>query len=110
MPTPTPQELFDRMAARLAAEPYRTAGLDAAFQFEIEGPDGGRWYLEAVHGRAEVARGLVERPTMTARMSQAVLADLGTGGLAGEDAFRGGAVHVEGETTLEIYLGALLGP
>jgi hypothetical protein len=26
MPTPSPQELFDRLVARLAAEPYRTAG------------------------------------------------------------------------------------
>lgn len=110
MLSPTPQELFDRMAARLAAEPYRAAGLDAVFQFEIGGPEGGQWYLRAVHGRAEVGRGLVERPTVTARMSQSVLADLGTGTLAGDDAFRAGAVQVEGETTLEIYLGALLGP
>jgi hypothetical protein len=43
MPTPSPQELFDRPVARLAAEPYRTAGLDAAFQFDIGGPAGGRW-------------------------------------------------------------------
>jgi hypothetical protein len=43
MPTPSPQELFDRLVAQLAAEPYSTAGLDVAFQFDIGGPAGGRW-------------------------------------------------------------------
>jgi hypothetical protein len=109
MPTPSPQELFDRLVARLAAEPYRTAGLDAALQFDIGGPAGGRWYLKAAHGRVQVGHGLVERPTLTARMSQTVLADIASGRLSGEDAFRS-AVQLEGETTLGIYLGGFFGP
>jgi len=102
---PTPQELFDCLAMRLDAKPSLTVGLDAAFQFDISGPAGGQWYLKAIHGSVEVGRGLVERPTMTARMTQAVLVDIATGKISGQDAFRGGKIEVEGEATLEIYLG-----
>lgn len=102
---PTPQELFDCLATRLAARPGLTAGLDAAFQFDISGPAGGRWYLKAIRGSVEVGRGAVDRPTITARMSQAVLTDIATGDVSGQDAFRAGRIQVEGESTLEIYLG-----
>lgn len=102
---PTPQQLLDCLAVRLNANPSLTAGLDAAFQFDISGPAGGQWYVKAIHGSVEVGRGLVGRPTMTARMTQAVLVDIATGTTTGQDAFRGGRIEVEGEATLEIYLG-----
>jgi putative sterol carrier protein len=102
---PTPQELFDRLAVHLAATPGLTAGLDAAFQFDISGPAGGQWYLKAIHGSVEVGRGVVERPTMTAHMTQAILTDIACGAISGQDAFRSGRIQVEGEATLEIYLG-----
>lgn len=107
---PTPQKLFDCLAVRLAEKPGLTAGLDAAIQFDIGGPDGGSWYLKAVHGRVEVGRGEVERPNMTARMSQAVLVEIAAGATSAQDAFRSGRIEVEGESTLEVYLGHFFGP
>jgi putative sterol carrier protein len=106
---PTPQELFDCLAMRLAARPGLTAGLDAAFQFDISGPAGGTWHVKAVHGDVEVGRGPVERPTITARMSQAVLQDIATGTVSGQEAFSSGRIRVEGEATLEVYLGQFFG-
>jgi putative sterol carrier protein len=52
-----------------------------------------------------VGRGPVERPTMTAHMSQAVLQEIATGTTSEQDAFSSGRIRVEGEATLEIYLG-----
>jgi hypothetical protein len=46
---------------------------------------------------------------VTARMSQAVLADIASGRLSGEDALRV-AVQLEGETTLGVYLGEFFAP
>jgi putative sterol carrier protein len=102
---PTPQELFDSLAVRLAANPGLTTGLDAAFQFDISGPHGGQWYVKANNGCVEVGRGTVDQPTMTAHMTEEVLVDIATGVTSGQDAFCTGRIKVDGEATLEVYLG-----
>jgi alkyl sulfatase BDS1-like metallo-beta-lactamase superfamily hydrolase len=107
---PNPQKLFDRLPVNLAGQPVLTAGLDAAFQFDISGPDGGQWYLKVVHGSVEVGRGLVERPTMTAHMSQALLTELAAGRISGHEAVRAGRIDLEGDATLEVYLGHFFRP
>lgn len=106
---PTPQELFDQLGQRLASKPSLTTGLNATFQFDISGPQGGQWYVRANNGSAEVSEGTVPDPNMTAHMTDEVFVDVATGNISGQEAFFTGKIKVDGEATLGIYLGQFFG-
>lgn len=105
----TPQDLFDESAKRLEAEPYRTEGLTAIYQFEIAGENGGQWYIKIVEGKAEIVKGSAEGNDVTVLMKASDFVDMGTGKLSGQEAFMSGKLRVKGNIGLGMRLADIMG-
>jgi putative sterol carrier protein len=105
----TPETLFDESAKRLDAEPYRTEGLTATYQFDISGEDGGYWFITIVNGKAEIVKGLLEHPDVTVTMKSSDFVNMGTGKLSGQEAFMSGKLRVKGNIGLGMRLADIMG-
>src|SRR5690606_17590350 len=55
---PTPASIFEHMAARVAADPKLPAKVNARFQFDLAGEQGGSWVVDMT-GAGEVRTGTV---------------------------------------------------
>src|SRR6266704_3785071 len=96
----TPRSLFSELGKVLAAEPSRTAGVTALYQFDISGDQGGYWYVDIVEGKAEVGEGQVNNPGCTITMRDADYVALATKQVSGALAFMTGKLRVKGDAVL----------
>jgi 3-hydroxy-3-methylglutaryl CoA synthase/NAD(P)-dependent dehydrogenase (short-subunit alcohol dehydrogenase family)/putative sterol carrier protein len=87
--------IFDGMTEHFQAD--KAAGLDLVFQYEITGPDGGKWSVVIKDGACEVSEGAHERPTTTIIMSDEDFVALIDGRLNAMQAFTSGKLKVEGD-------------
>ena len=108
MAEPTPDQLFNEMGAKLAADPNRTAGMTASYQFHITGDGGGEWYLRIVDGKPEVSKGTLEKADVVQTMTAEDYVALATGKVPGQELFFSGRMKVEGDGFLGMKLGQIL--
>jgi len=106
----TPQEIFDRSAARVAAEPRRTRRAEGVYQFDVQGEHGGTWTVVIGEGCADVSRRATERPDVTVRMEERDFVDMFTGRLNGGLAFLQGRISVRGNIGKAMRLADVFGP
>jgi len=107
---PSPAQIFDRQAERLALEPERTAGWRARYQFEIAGQGGGDWTIDVTDGSVAVVRGRQGAPDVTVAMDADDFVAMNTGALDGGDAFFRGKLRVKGDLGKAMRLSDLLAP
>lgn len=105
----TPHEIFEHTGRLLAAEPHRTEGLTATYQFDIDGEGGGSWTLAVVEGAARVSPGPADQPDVVVLMEAQDFVDLSNGRLNGQDAFLEGRMRVLGQAGLGMRLATILG-
>jgi|ERR1035438_3711455 putative sterol carrier protein len=105
----TPQEVFDDMASQLAAQPDRTEGLTATYQYVVEGEHGGKWTLMIDNGKSEIRTGTAGHPDVTITIDEADLLAMAQGEFNGTEAFMTGKLRVEGNPVLGMQLGRILG-
>jgi len=104
----TTAEIFAGIGAKAAANPAGLAGLNANFQFELSGDDGGTWHANVAGGKIEVAEG----PT-TANVTILMSADhfkaMVAGTLNATQAFMTGKLKIKGDMSLAMRLQSILG-
>jgi len=105
----TPQEVFDDMAGTLAANPDRTEGLTATYQYTVHGDHGGMWTLIIDDGKSEMRPGAAEDPDVKINIDEADLLGMARGEFTGTEAFMTGKLRVEGNPVLGMQLGRILG-
>jgi len=90
-------------------DPKRTAGINATYQFNIEGDGGGDWYVELVDGAPTVAEGAAENPNITLSASTQDWLDIVNGKLSGQSAFLTGRLKLKGDVALAMKLQSIMG-
>jgi len=82
----------------------KAAGMNAVYQFNIDGPDGGQWAVKIADGDASVTEGASESPNITITMTDENFVGLITGKLNGQTAFLTGKLKIQGDMTLAMKL------
>ena len=82
----------------------KAAGMNAVYQFNIDGPEGGQWAVKIADGDASVTEGASENPSITITMTDENFVNLITGKLNGQTAFLTGKLKIQGDMTLAMKL------
>jgi putative sterol carrier protein len=82
----------------------KAAGMNAVYQFNIDGPDGGQWAVKIADGDASVTEGASESPNITITMTDENFVGLITGKLNSQTAFLTGKLKIQGDMTLAMKL------
>ena len=96
------------MAARVAADPKLPAKVNAVFQFNLAGDQGGSWVVD-MKGAGEVRAGSAANADCTIAMSEADFVALALGNLNPMAAFSSGKLKITGNPMIAMKLQGLFG-
>lgn len=82
-------------------------GLDAIFQFDLSGDNGGKWHAIIKNDTCEVKEGAAASPSITISMTAQDYVDMTTGKLNGQVAFMSGKLRIAGDMGLALRLQSL---
>ncbi len=91
------------------ADPAKAKGVNAVFQFELSGDDGGSFYLNVNDGSVEVAEGVNDGANVTILMSAEDYLSMMDGKLNSTSAFMAGKLKIKGDMSLAMKLQAVIG-
>lgn len=100
-----PADIFGVMPDEMKAE--KAKGINATFQFELEGADGGIWVVAVRDGGCTVTTGAQESPNVTIKMTDQDFVALAMGQLSAIPAFLSGKIRVFGDYNLATKLPVL---
>lgn len=103
----TIQEIFDNLDEGF--QPDKAEGVDAIFQFDLTGDNGGKYWVKVADKKAEVNEGEHNEPTMTITAAANDYIALVNGDLAAMSAFMQGKIKVKGDMGLAMKLQAMFG-
>ena len=106
----TPEQVFGELQTTLDAEPRRTKGVSARYQFHIKGDGGGDWTMIVEDGSARIERGSIDDAQTTVTMEAGDFIAMCTGELDGTDAFMSGKLKVAGDPFLGMRLAEIMKP
>ena len=92
------KEVFEKMPA--AFKPEAAKGVDAIFQYEIEGEEGGNWHVIIKDGTCEVKEGIHDSPSVTLKMSDETFLAMQASTINGMQAYMTGKLKVTGNIML----------
>ena len=92
------RDVFNKMPQVFNADAAQ--GLNAVFQFEITGDDGGNWNIVIKDGTCEIAEGVHDAPTVTLTMSAETWLGMINKEINGMQAFMGGQLKAAGDIML----------
>jgi putative sterol carrier protein len=95
-------DVFEVMPSRFDAEAAR--GLDATYQFDLTGVDGGTYHIKVADGRCEVGEGRAASPNITITMTASDYLDMINGLLNPQMAFMGGKLKIKGDMSLALKM------
>ena len=99
------KEFFRVLPEKLDAE--AAEGLEAVYQFDLSGPEGGQYHLTVKNGVCSVQEGPYPDPHVTFSMSGEDCLAVLSGQLDGPSVFLSGRLRVSGDLSLAIQLKAL---
>lgn len=79
-------------------------GMNAVYQFDITGDEGGQHAVILADGDVQVQDGVHESPSITLTMTDSDFKDLITGKLNGQTAFLTGKLKIKGDMSLAMKL------
>jgi putative sterol carrier protein len=82
----------------------KAAGMNASFQFDITGEDGGQWYAAIADGNVDIAEGTIENPSIVLTASSENWLKIVSGELSGQTAFLTGKLKIKGDMSLAMKL------
>ncbi len=91
------------------ADPAKVKGVEAVFQFELSGDDGGTFYASVSDGETEIVEGANDSPNVTIILSAEDFQKMMDGELNATSAFMAGKLKVKGDMSLAMKLQALIG-
>jgi putative sterol carrier protein len=92
------KEIFTKMPE--AFNPNAAQGLDAVFQFDISGDNGGSWNVVIKDGACQVQEGTHDSPTVTLSLSDETWVGMVNKQVNGMQAFMSGQLKVSGDIML----------
>ncbi len=92
------KDVFDKMPEVFDTDAAQ--GLNAVFQFEITGDDGGNWNIVIQDGTCEIVEGSHAEPTVTLTMSAETWLGMINKEINGMQAFMGGQLKASGDIML----------
>jgi putative sterol carrier protein len=101
----TPADTFKFMEANY--DKNAAKGLNATFQWELSGDEGGTWALQFENGEAKLIEGGVEKPNVNFKLASADWVAIATGKLNAMNAFMTGKLKMEGDMGLAMKVQAL---
>jgi hypothetical protein len=106
----TPKSIFEEsLPGRLKAKGDDVLKVNAVYQFNISGPVGGSWWVDATKSGGEVGAGAHPGAKCTIIMSDSDFLDLVNGKLNAQAAFFTGKLKIQGDVSLALMLGSVLG-
>lgn len=102
-------EIVEGIRAKAAADPGKLKGINATYQFNLSGENGGSFYTAVADSGVEVAEGSASEPQVTVTISAADFQALVTGTLNPVMAFMSGKIKIQGDMGLAMKLQQLLG-
>ena len=104
LPT-TVQAFFSTLAEKL--DPEAAEGLDAVYQFDLNGAEGGQYQLQIRDGACEVSEGTHPDPHVTLAMSGEDCLRVLNGQLSGTSIAMSGRLRISGDMGLALQLASL---
>ncbi len=99
------KEFFRDLPAKLDAE--AADGVEAVYQFDLSGPEGGQYHLTIKDGACSVREGVHQNPQVTLSLSGADCLGILEGRLDGMSVALSGRLRVAGDLVLAIQLKSL---
>lgn len=96
------QEYFDRLDERFQASGAK--GVNAVFQFELGGDNGGTWHAVVADGTMELHSGAHDSPTTTIKMKADDYVKMTNGDLNGQMAYMTGKMKIAGSIPMAMKM------
>ena len=97
------QQVFDMMPSRFNAA--AASGVNATYQFDLTGDNGGTWQVNVANGTCQVSQGTPnDKPNITITMAASDYLDMITGKLNPQMAFMGGKLKIKGDMSLALKM------
>ena len=104
----TPADVFTEINNGLQANPSRTANMNAVYQFDLAGDEGGQYHIVIKDGTAEAGPGAPDSPNITISMAASDFVALREGKLDPTMAFMSGKIKIKGDMGLAMKLQTVL--
>ncbi|MGB8683321.1 MAG: SCP2 sterol-binding domain-containing protein [Candidatus Binatus sp.] len=101
----TPKEIFAAMPGRFNKDAAK--GLNATYQFDLSGDNGGKWNVVINNETCTVNEGPAASPSITISMTAQDYVDMTTGKLNGQVAFMSGKLRIAGDMGLALRMQSL---
>jgi putative sterol carrier protein len=105
---PTTKAIFERIQEALQADPSRSGGLTAIYQFNLEGDDAGVYQINLSPGSVTVSEGEKDTPECTLSLTADDFKEMVQGNLNGTALFMSGRLRVDGDLGLAMRLESVL--
>jgi F420-dependent oxidoreductase-like protein len=103
----TPSALFAQVTQRVAADPTLVQRVNAVYQFNVLGEDGGAWVVDLKNGAGDVRAGQHADADCIISMSREDFLALATGKINPLNAFMQGRIRVQGDIMMATRLQSL---
>ena len=103
----TPSALFAKVTQRVAADPTLVQRVNAVYQFNVLGDDGGTWVVDLKNGAGDVWAGQHDDADCIISMNRDVFLSLATGKINPLNAFMQGRIRVQGDIMMATRLQSL---
>lgn len=105
----TPKSIFEEMIPEnINKDPAKAKSLNAIYQFDITGDNGGTWTVDLQADPPAVKEGSAENPGCTITMADKDFVDLVSGKLNGQMAFMSGKIKIKGNIGLAMKLNKVI--
>ncbi len=104
----TPAEYFDAKASQIAESGEKLATINATYQFNLSGDDGGEWVIKLTEEEQKVTVGATEDAQCVISMTSGDFMSMIGGSLNPQMAFMTGKLRVKGDMALALKLQAVL--
>ena len=101
----TVEDFFQLLPGKF--DPEAAEGMDAVYQFDLSGAQGGQYYLQINDGACQVTRGSHPEPHVTLSLSGEDCVRVLNGQLNGPAVAMSGRLRISGDVGLALQLGAL---
>jgi len=106
----TPKEIFEqKLPEQMKEKGDEVTKVNAIYQFDITGDNGGKWWVDTTKSGGEVGEGENADAKCTITMGDGDFMDMVDGKLNGQMAFMTGKLKIKGDMSLAMKLGNVLG-
>ncbi len=92
-----------------AIDPEKVQGIEATYQWDINGDGGGKWWAKLSDGSIEVGEGEAAKADITLTVEAQDWVDIVNGKLNGQMAFLTGKLKIQGDMSLAMKLQSITG-